>query len=114
MSEDLDTSPAISAALTRRGGDQEADALLLARIRAGDPEAGHQFVHDYYLGVYRYLLYLTGSPQAAEDLTQETFLQAWRGLDTFEGRAALRTWLHRIAHREFLAALRRHRDQSPL
>jgi RNA polymerase sigma factor (sigma-70 family) len=52
-------------------------------------------------------LYLTGSPEAAEDLTQETFLQAWRGLGTFDGRATLRTWLHRIAHREFLQALRR-------
>src|SRR5205823_3647704 len=42
-------------------------------------------------------------------LTQETFLQAWRRADTFQGRAALRTWLHRIAHREFLQALRSQR-----
>jgi RNA polymerase sigma-70 factor (ECF subfamily) len=86
-----------------------ADGLLLERIRAGDLDAGHQFVQDHYPGVYRYLLYLTGSVEAAEDLTQETFLQAWRRLDTYEGRAALRTWLHRIARREFLQALRSQR-----
>jgi RNA polymerase sigma-70 factor (ECF subfamily) len=88
--------------------------MLLARLRAGDSEAGHRFVQDYYPGVYRYLLYLTGSPETAEDLTQETFLQAWLRLDTFEGRAALRTWLHRIAHREFLQALRSRRVLVPL
>jgi RNA polymerase sigma-70 factor, ECF subfamily len=83
-----------------------ADARLLEQIRSGDAEAGHRFIRDYYPGVYRYLLYLTGRPEMAEDLTQETFLQAWRRLETFEGRSALKPWLYRIAHREFLQALR--------
>src|SRR2546428_13386299 len=65
-----------------------ADARLLQQLRQGDAEAGHQFVREYYPGVYRYLLYLTGRPEAAEDLAQETFLQVWRRLETFEGRAA--------------------------
>src|SRR5690349_2462366 len=117
MNEDEDASPMTDAGSTRCKMDREArslkrspaaeampsvEGLLLERIRAGDLDAGHRFVRDYYPGVYRYLLYLTGSPEAAEDLTQETFLQAWRRLESFEGRAALRTWLHRIAHREFL------------
>src|SRR3989441_10843568 len=121
MSEDLDASPATSAGSTRRNVNRSdhsppsvptgqagpsADGLLLERIRAGDLDAGHQFVQDHYPGVYRYLLYLTGRPDEAEVLTQQTFLQAWSRLDTFEGRAALQTWLHRIAHRDFLQALR--------
>src|SRR5216684_3749854 len=111
MSEDVDVSPATSAGSTGSSVDREAhpllslpadgavpsaDGLLLERIRAGDLDAGHQFIQEYYPGVYRYLLYLTGSPVAAEDLTQETFLQAWCHLDSFQGRSALRTWLHRI------------------
>src|ERR1041384_2491697 len=122
MSDDADASSAMSGGSAQPHVDQEdhplqslaasttapvAARLLLERIQAGDLDAGHQFVRDYYPGVYRYLLYLTGSPEAAEDLAQETFLQAWRGLGTFDGRATLRTWLHRIAHREFLQALRR-------
>jgi RNA polymerase sigma-70 factor (ECF subfamily) len=90
------------------------DGRLIEQLRQGDAEAGRQFVREYYPGVYRYLLYLTGQPQAAEDLTQETFVQAWRGLDGFEGRAPLRLWLHRIAHREFLQALRSRRPASSL
>jgi RNA polymerase sigma-70 factor (ECF subfamily) len=87
-----------------------AEALLLAQIRAGDADAGRRFVGAHYPTIYRYLLYLTGHREIAEDLTQETFFQAWRHLDGFQGRAPLRHWLHRIAHREFLRGLRGQRE----
>jgi RNA polymerase sigma factor (sigma-70 family) len=73
------------------------DARLLERIRSGDADAGQQFVRDHYRAVYHYLLSLTKRPDLAEDLTQEAFLQAWRRLETFQGRGSLRGWLLRIA-----------------
>src|SRR5438045_21136 len=81
---DEDRTPRKSAV---GGALPAADAHLLELIRHGDAEAGHHFVRDYYPGIYRYLLYLTGRADRAEDLTQETFLQAWRRLETFEGRS---------------------------
>jgi RNA polymerase sigma-70 factor (ECF subfamily) len=90
------------------------DPHLLARLRNGEVEAERRFVRDYYPGVYRYLLYLTGHRETAEDLTQETFLLAWRHLDQFQGRAPLSLWLHQIARREFLHLKRRQRPATSL
>jgi RNA polymerase sigma-70 factor, ECF subfamily len=98
----------------KNGSLPETDSDFLVQLRAGDAEAGHRFIRDYYPAVYRYLLSLTGHRETAEDLTQETFLQAWRHLDQFQERAPLRLWLHQIARREFLRARRYQRPAISL
>jgi RNA polymerase sigma-70 factor (ECF subfamily) len=90
------------------------DALFVEQVRRGDPDATHRFFREYYPSIYRYLLWLTERPETAEDLTQETLVRAWRHLDRFEGRAPVRVWLLRIAHREFLRHLQSKRAQASL
>lgn len=58
------------------------------------------------------LLHLTRDVHQAEDLTQETFAAAWEKLATFQGRATLATWLHRIAYTKFIDAQRADRRAS--
>jgi RNA polymerase sigma-70 factor (ECF subfamily) len=78
----------------------------LTRARAGDDEAFRELTdpyrHDLQVHCYRIL----GSAQDAEDVVQETLLAAWRGLESFEGRASVRSWLYRIATNRCLNALR--------
>ncbi len=54
-------------------------------------------IADYVSRVYRFALRLTGDPHRAEDLTQETFLRAWRKRGSLRDPRATRTWLFRIA-----------------
>jgi len=61
-------------------------------------------------GIYRLALRLVRDEQDAQDLVQETFLQAFKAIGSFEGRSELRTWLYRITYN---AALMRQRGQRP-
>ena len=66
-----------------------------------------QIYQSYFDPVYRYVLSLSGSPQTAEEITQETFFKALRSLDQFQGRSSLKSWLCAIAKNLWLSELRR-------
>src|SRR4051812_17871310 len=75
----------------------QTDAATVALARDGDSEAFRALVERHSRAVYRLAHRMTGSPQDAEDVVQETFLKAYRQLSRFESRANFGTWLHRIA-----------------
>jgi RNA polymerase sigma-70 factor (TIGR02960 family) len=79
---------------------------LLSRAREGDGLAFRQLTDPFRREIQLHCYRILGSLQDAEDMLQETLLAAWRGLDAFEGRASLRTWLYRIATNRCLNLLR--------
>ncbi len=87
------------------------ERALIARIRAGDTSACALCVEAHAPALYRLALRLTGDPQEAEDVLQDTFLSAFQALDRFDGRSSLRTWLHRIALNAALMRLRKQRGR---
>ncbi len=66
-----------------------------------------EIYQEYAQTVYKYLLSKTHNEDLAEELTQETFLQAIRGIDRFDGKCKLSTWLCAIAKNLFLTYLRK-------
>jgi RNA polymerase sigma-70 factor (ECF subfamily) len=90
------------------------DRAWIRLMLSGDKWAGEQFVAAYYVRIERLLRCLTGSPDVARDLTQQTFVKAWQALPGFKFEASLATWLHRIAYHEYTHWLRDRRDHAPL
>lgn len=83
--------------------DCAAEAELIERARAGDQRAFSDLVLRHQGRVRQQLARLTrGDLHRADDLAQETFLQAWRALRGFRAEATLATWLYRIAWNCFL------------
>jgi RNA polymerase sigma-70 factor (TIGR02960 family) len=81
-------------------------AELLQRARAGDRDAFAALVETHRSELQAHCYRMLGSLQDAEDMLQETLLAAWVGLDGFEGRSSVRTWLYRIATNRCLNQLR--------
>jgi RNA polymerase sigma-70 factor (ECF subfamily) len=99
----------LSEAATANAERSDADARLVARIRAGDDDAFETLVGQYQAPLFRYLRSFVGDAEQARDLVQETFLRAYRSLDSLEDPSLLRSWLYRIAHNQACSALRRRR-----
>ena len=85
--------------LVRAERRDEAIALLLPAFRRKIFGLAYSFLRDR---------------EAAEDVTQEVFIKVWRALPTFDGRAALSTWIYTIARNASLSALRARRPQASL
>ena len=75
---------------------------------------GEDFYEQYAKSVYRYLFSLIGEADTAEELTQETFYQALKSMDTYRGESTPQVWLCAIAKRLWYGELRRKRQALPL
>src|SRR3954468_10799791 len=92
----------------------DADAELLARLRTGDEAAFMELVDRYGPVMLRIALAHTPSRAVAEEVVQEAWLGVITGLERFEGRSSLKTWLLRIVANRARTRGERERRSVPL
>lgn len=77
-------------------GQPDSEPDLVARLRAGDESAFLELVELYHRQLIRVAGAFVARTETAEDIAQETWLAVIKGIDRFEGRSSLRTWLFQI------------------
>ncbi len=88
------------------------EKLLIDRAQGGDMDAFRQLVERSKITTYRLAYDLTGNRHNAEDLSQEAYIRAFRGLAGFHGDAKWSSWLHRITLNTFLDHKRANKKQN--
>ncbi|MGI9480250.1 MAG: RNA polymerase sigma factor [Hyphomicrobiaceae bacterium] len=92
------------------------DGDLVERIRQGETGAAEVLVRAHGGWMLAVARRLTGEPSLAQDCVQEAFLSVFKGIETFEARSSLKTWLHRIVVNAALMKLRSRRraNEQPI
>jgi RNA polymerase sigma-70 factor (ECF subfamily) len=101
------------AALTRTDVKDDPDLPLVERFRAGERRAFDELVRRHQRTIWRVARRYLRNDADAADVTQQTFVRAYRALDGFRGAASVRSWLYRIAINLALNHVRDHKREVP-
>jgi len=89
----------------------EKELNIISSVLAGKTERFSYFLDTYGQQVFNLIVRMTGSPEDAEELTQDTFMKAFEHLSAFNGNSSFSTWIYRIAYNTTLSALRKKRNE---
>lgn len=109
----MSVSQTVGKALVKTSSDavssRDEDWMLVQRVQAGDHAAFDQLILKYRERLYRIIYNLTGNREDASDLTQDSFIKAFRSISRFKGKSGIFTWLYRIGVNTALTFLNKQR-----
>jgi RNA polymerase sigma-70 factor (ECF subfamily) len=89
---------------------EKTDQQLISDYLSGDENALSEIIGRYLKPIFSFIYRLTSNPQDAQDITQETFIKAWRNLKKYKTGESFRTWIFTIAHNTAIDWLRKKRN----
>ncbi|MGB9005177.1 MAG: sigma-70 family RNA polymerase sigma factor [Candidatus Aminicenantales bacterium] len=96
----------------KRRMDESSDEQLVERAQGGRMDAFAELAQRYQQRIYHTIFGFTKNHLDADDLTQETFMAAFKSLDGFRGHSSFFTWIYRIAVNRTLNHLKKHRREK--
>jgi RNA polymerase sigma-70 factor (ECF subfamily) len=108
------TTPPIAPAQPLPDDALERELVLVRRARDGDRAAADRLATESYQKLFASCCRMTGNPETAADLVQESYRKAWQSLAGFRGDSRFSTWLFRIAFTTHLKQVRRPRLVVPM
>lgn len=87
----------------------EEDIHLIQAVASGSENAFSEVYRRYHRPIYNYLLRIVQDDAGADDILQEVFLAVWQGAAKFRQKASVKTWIYRIAYKQSVSWLRKHR-----
>ncbi|VVJ20767.1 RNA polymerase ECF-type sigma factor [Amycolatopsis camponoti] len=100
--------------MTNAGPLDADEDTFIAAVRSGDPARFALITERHRRELQVHCYRMLANYEDAQDMTQETFLRAWNKRETFQGHAAPRTWLYRIATNACLDFLDKRNDRTPV
>jgi RNA polymerase sigma factor (sigma-70 family) len=94
--------------------ENKDDWYYIRKVLDGDPDAFAPLVDKYKTMAYNISLKLVRHPQDAEEITQDSFIKAYRSLKGFKGDARFSTWLYRIVYNSSVSHLRKKQRTVPV
>ncbi len=91
-----------------------SDEQLVQWVAAGDSSCLGTLFERHHIGLYNFLLQMTGNPALSEDLVQEAFMRVLKAAKGFRAEASFRSWLFNIARNALYDYLRKHKRIEPL
>lgn len=92
--------------------DQKTEAEIIKKVLSGDRQAYALLIEAYKTPVYNLAYRMTGSPEDADDLTQEAFIRAYQHLWRYDGRRKFFTWLYTLALNLIRNHLNKNKDRK--
>ena len=94
--------------------NHQGEINYIERILAGETNLYSHFVNSYSNSIYSLIVRIVLTNEDAEELTQDSFLKAFKKLDTFKGDCSFSTWLFRIAYNTAISATRKRKIEFPM